>query len=181
MYLRVVVQPIGHFLDVRRHVEVVVHRAFAALVAATLRDGAPAAVGEDFREPFGALRAHAIFAPPFCDFRLVGRARAALVNPAHAVGELHKAADVVGRWMTVGELRATRGLGHDPRGRRVIVEPASVIDQVRQHVRHPAGGRAIGGVHVTEHAARNDLLHLAIVDTVTMLVAHDALHARRAD
>ena len=127
------------------------------------------------------MRAHAVLAPPFRDFRLVGRARAALVNPAHAVVELHEAADVVGRWMIVSKLRAAGGLGHDPRGRRIIVEPTRVVDQVRQHVRHPAGGRAIGGVHVTEHAARNDLLHLAIVDTVTMLVAHDALHARRAD
>src|SRR5205809_6629141 len=47
MHFRVVVQPIGHFLDVRRHVKVVVHRAFAALRAATLRYGAPTAMGED--------------------------------------------------------------------------------------------------------------------------------------
>ena len=83
--------------------------------------------------------------------------------------------------MAVGELRAARGLGHDPCGRRIIVEPTGVIDQVRQHVRHPAGGGAIDGVHTTQRAADDNLLHLAIVDPITVLVAHDRLHAGFAD
>src|ERR1035437_9753225 len=84
--LPAVVQPIGQFLDVRRHVEVVVHDAFAALVAAALGHRAPATVGEDFSKAFGALRANAVLGPPLTDFGLVGRARAALVHAAYAIG-----------------------------------------------------------------------------------------------
>src|SRR5207302_11060434 len=171
----VVVRPIGHLLDVGRHVEVVVHRTFAALVPAALRHRAPAAIGEDLRETFRALRAHAVFAPPFGDFRLVGRARPTLVDAAHTVGELHKAGDIVGGRMTAGELGVAGGLGHDPSGRQVGVEPAGVVDDMGQHVRHPAGGGAIDSVHAAERAAGNDLLHLAIVDAVTMLMAHHGL------
>src|SRR5205814_7388612 len=177
VHLRVVVEPISHFLDVGRHIEVVIHRAFAALVPAALRHCAPAAIGEDFGKTFGALCADAIFPPPFGDFGLVGRARAALIDTAHAVGELHKTADVVGGRMTAGELGPASGLGHGPRGLSVVVEPAGVINRVRQHVRHPAGGSAINRVHTAERAAGRDLLHLAIVDTVTMLMTYDGLDA----
>ena len=82
--------------------------------------------------------------------------------------------------MAVGEFRAAGGLGHDPRGGRVIVEPASVVDQVREYVRHPTRGCAINRMHAAECAAGDDLFGLAVMDAVTMLMAHDGLHTRLA-
>ncbi len=111
------------------------------------------------------------------DFGLVGRAGAAFVDAAHAVGELHEAADVIGRGMVVAELGAAGGLGHGPGGRRVVVEPAGVIDQVGEHVRHPAGGAAIDGVDAAQRAAGDDLLHLLVMLAVAMLVADDGFRA----
>ena len=112
------------------------------------------------------------------DLGLVGRAGAAFVDAAHAVGELHEAGDVIGRGMVIAELGAARGLGHRPGGRRVVVEPAGVVDQVREHVGHPAGGAAIDGVDAAQRAAGDDLLHLLVVLAVAMLVADDGLRAR---
>src|SRR5213592_145826 len=83
--------------------------------------------------------------------------------------------------MVVGEFRVSGGLGHDPHRGRAAVEPAGVVDEVRQHVRHPAGRSAIDGVYSAERAAGDDLLHLAVVEAVTMLVAYHRLHARLAD
>ena len=79
--------------------------------------------------------------------------------------------------MTAGELGPAGGLGHDPSGRHVVVEPAGVVDDMGQHMRHPAGGGAIDSVHAAERTAGNDLLHLAIMDAVTMLMAHHGLDA----
>src|SRR5262245_15425804 len=99
----VVFQPISHFLDVRWHVEVIVHGAFSSLYATTFRDRAPAAIGEEFGKAFGALRAEAVLSPPFRHLWLVGRAGAAFVEATHTIGELHEAADVIRRWMAVGK------------------------------------------------------------------------------
>src|ERR1035438_4032089 len=137
-----VVQPIGHLLDIGRHVEVVVHRAFAALVATALRHRAPAAVGEDLGEAFGALRPDAVLAPPLGDLGLVGCAGTALINAAHTIGELHEPADVIGRRVIVAQLGAARSLGHRPTRRCVVVEPAGVVNEMGKHVRHPAGSAA---------------------------------------
>jgi hypothetical protein len=60
----VIVEPIGHLLDVRRHVFDVIHAARAALPTAAPGDRAPAAIGDDFGEAFAALRAHPRLAPP---------------------------------------------------------------------------------------------------------------------
>ena len=50
-----------------------------------------------------------------------------------------------------------------------------------KHVGHPAGGGAIDGVHAAERATGDDLLHLAVMDPVTMLMAHHGLDARFAN
>ncbi len=179
MHLFVVVQPIGHFLNVRRHVFDVIHVATAALVTAALGDCAPTAVRDDFGETFRALRAHASFAPPETlffagvDFRNIRRAGAAIINAAHAVFVMHHACDVVGRGMEIGKFAATSGLGHGPFGGLVIVEPAGVIDQMAEHVRGPTGGSAVNSVDATERAAGDDFFNLFVMRAVAVLVADD--------
>src|SRR5689334_9399248 len=109
MHAAVVIEPVGHLLDVGRHVEIVVHRSGSG-GGACPGDGAPAAAGEHFGETINTLGAHAALAPPVIDLGDVGRARAALDDAVHAVGKMDEAGDVVGRRMNVGELAAACGL-----------------------------------------------------------------------
>ncbi len=125
----VVVQPIGHFLDVGGHVQVVIHRALAA-AGAGFGHGPPAAAGHDFGKAVGALRADAAFAPPIGHFGHVRRARPALEDAVDAVGKMNEAGDVIGRGMGIGQLAATGRLGHDPLGLGAGIEPEHVIHQV---------------------------------------------------
>ena len=177
MDVLVVVQPIGHLLDIRWHVVVVVHTAFASLVAATPGKRAPATAGHDFGKAFRTLRADAALSPPVGDFGNVGRACAAVVSGTHAVLEMGHAGNVVGRGMEVGELASARGLGHHPFGFGVVIEPAGVINQVAEHVGCPAGGGAIDSVYTAQGAAGDNFLHSLVMRAVTVLVADDGLDA----
>src|SRR5579872_675895 len=91
----IVVEPVGNVLNVRRHVEVIVHTA-AAGGCARLCDGAPSAASEYFGESVGALGADAALAPPVVNLRDIGRAGAALDDAAHAIAELDETTNVIG-------------------------------------------------------------------------------------
>ena len=183
MDLFVVVQPVGHFLDVGRHILNVVHVAGAALGAATLGDCAPTTVGDDFCETFGALGAHASFSPPQTlffagvDFGDVRRACAAIVDSADAILIMHDAGNVVGRSVEIGEFSATGGLGHSPFGGLIVVEPAGVVNQMTQHVGRPTGRRAVNGMDTAERAAGDDFFDFLIMRAVTVLMADDGFGA----
>ena len=58
---------------------------------------------------------------------------------------------------------------------RAGIEPKRVIDQMAQHVHHPAGGRAINGIEPPQRAADDDVMHFSVMLAITMLMAHDGL------
>jgi hypothetical protein len=78
--------------------------------------------------------------------------------------------------MEVSQLAAPGGLCHHPFGRFVVVEPAGVINQVTQHVRRPARGRAINRMNSSERTAGHDFPDLLVMLAVTMLMADDGFH-----
>jgi hypothetical protein len=88
MHFAIVVQPVGDVLDVRRHIEIVVHAA-ATRNCNGLGDGTPTTAGQDLREPVGALRADTTLPPPIIDLGHVGSTRTALDDSSHVVHELN--------------------------------------------------------------------------------------------
>ena len=68
-------------------------------------------------------------------------------------------------------------LADDPLGLGLVVVPAHVVDQVRHHVHHPAGGVPVDRVHAPDRAAGDDLLDLLVVLAVAVLVADHRLDA----
>src|SRR5439155_20797586 len=93
--------------------------------------------------------------------------------PSQTVLEMRNARDVVRRGMEVGQLAATSGLGHNPFGIGIIVEPASVINEVAEHVRGPASSGAINRMHVSDRAAGNNFFNLFVMLAVAMLIADE--------
>ena len=92
---------------------------------------------------------------------------------------MDKAGDVVGRRVHVAQLPPAGGLRHHPLRLRLAVVPAHVIDEVREHVHHPAGRGSIDRVDSPQRAAGDNLFHLLVMRPVAMLVAHDGFHAAR--
>ena len=180
MGLLFVVQPIGHLLDVGRHVVIVIHPALAAFVTAAFRHGAPTASGHDFGESFRALRANSAFAPPIRHLGHIGCARAAIVDAANPIFEMHETRDVIRRGVQIGQLAAAGRLRHRPFGIGVIIEPAGVINQMTQHMRRPARRGAIHRVNLPERSAGDHRLDLFVMLTVTMLMADHCLYPAAA-
>ena len=89
--------------------------------------------------------------------------------------------DVVGRRVDVGQLAAPGSLGDDPFGFGIAVVPARVIDQVRNHVHHPAGGGSVDGLDAPESAARDQLADFLVMRAIAMLVADNCLDAAFRD
>ena len=83
--------------------------------------------------------------------------------------------------MDVGQLAAAGSLGHDPFGFGIAVVPAGVIDQVRNHVHHPAGGGAVDGLDAPESAARDQLADFLVMRAVAVLVADNCFDAAFGD
>ena len=81
----------------------------------------------------------------------------------------------------VRELAAPGGLPHHPLRRLVAVEPRRVVHEVAQHVRRPAGRRAVHRVNLADRAARDDRLHFLVVLAVAVLMADHRLHAGRVE
>src|SRR5947207_3169375 len=171
-----VVQPVGDFLNVRRHVQIVIHSPFSQLITAGPREGTPTTVGQDFGKAFRSLGTDSIFAPPLSDFGLVWRSGAAFVYPADTIGELDEAANVVRGRVIISEFTAAAGLTHGPGCRSVTVKPAGIVDQVREHMCHPTGRAAVDSMDPPQSPAHDDLLNLLIVFTVSMLVTHYRFH-----
>src|SRR5882724_13080177 len=89
--------------------------------------------------------------------------------------------DVVGRRMDVGELAAAGSLGDNPFCFGVAVVPARVIDQVRNHVHHPAGGGAVDGLDAPESAAGDQLADFLVMRAIAMLMTDNCLDAAFGD
>src|SRR3990172_2177694 len=58
-----------------------------------------------------------------------------------------------------------------PRGLRVVVVPADVLDEVRHHVHHPSRSVAVDRLNPPDGPAGDDLLHFSIMLAVAVLVA----------
>ena len=102
VHLALVIQPVGHLLDVGGHVQVVVHGPTAGAGAGP-GHRPPAAAGQHLRETVRTLGADAALAPPVIHFGNIRRAGAALHHAAHPVGELDGAGHVVRGRMGVGQ------------------------------------------------------------------------------
>src|ERR1700745_98038 len=113
MGLAVIVQPVGHFLDVRRHIQVVIH-ATAARGNPGLGHCPPATTSQHFGESLRALRPDAALPPPVIHLRNIGSAGAALDTPSHSISERDTPANIVGRGMPVSEFPASGGLPRHP-------------------------------------------------------------------
>ena len=86
MYLLRIIQPLGHLLDVGRHIVRVVHTTHAGNNPCRIsRDGAPAPAREYFRETLGALGAYPTLPPPILHLRNVGGTLAAFEHASHSV------------------------------------------------------------------------------------------------
>src|SRR6266571_3690443 len=174
MHVRIIVEPAGDVVHIRRHVEVVIHAPFAGH-GSVFRHRAPAAPREDLRKPAGALRSDPALAPPVVHFGHVGRARTRLHYSAHSVCKMDQAGDVIRRGVVVGKLAFSCRLAHHPLGLGVAVVPPHVVNQVREEMHHPAHGMTVDRMDAPERSAVDDFLHLAVVLAITVLVAHHRL------